>query len=66
MYVRPATPTDAERIAVVARESCEAAYERILDDPALLETARSEDYAGGVRAFLRSAPGTPGLRYDVV
>lgn len=64
--VRTATPANAGRIATVARESCEAAYEGILDDPALLETVRREDYADGVRAFLRSMPGTPGLRYHVV
>lgn len=66
VYVRTATPTDAERIALVARESCEAAYEGLLDDPAIIETVRDEDYTDGVREFLQSVSGTPGLRYDVV
>ena len=63
--VRSATPADAERIASVARESCEAAYEGLMDDPALLEKVRAEDYVEEVRSFLRSIPGTDGLRYDV-
>ena len=66
VHVRTATPADAERIAVVARESCEAAYEGLLDDPALLETVRSDRYAAGIREFIRSVPDTAGLRYDVV
>ena len=66
MRVRRATPSDADRVAVVARESCEVAYEGLLGDPALPETVRAEDYADGVRSFLRSVPETRGLRYDVV
>jgi len=65
MRVRTATPADAERIATVARDACEAAYEGLVDDPALLETVRTEDYPDGVRTFLRSVPGTDGFRYDV-
>jgi ribosomal protein S18 acetylase RimI-like enzyme len=64
--VRTATPADAERIAVVARESCEAAYEGLLDDPALLETVRSDGYTDEIREFLRAVPEAAGLRYDVV
>ena len=66
MCVRTATPTDAERIATVARGSCEAAYEGLLEDPELLETVRSDGYDAEVREFLRTVPKTAGLRYDVV
>jgi len=66
MRVRSATPADAERVAVVARESCEAAYEGLLEDPALLDTVRAEGYADGVREFIRSVADGAGLRYDVV
>jgi len=66
MRVRSATPADAGRIAVLARKSCEAAYEGLLEDPALLETVRSEGYADGVRDFIRSVGEKSGLRYDVV
>jgi ribosomal protein S18 acetylase RimI-like enzyme len=66
MHVRTATPADAERIAVVVRESCEAAYGGLLEDPALLETVRSADYAAEIREFIRSVSNTAGLRYDAV
>lgn len=66
MRVRTATPADADRVAVVARESCEAAYEGLLEDPALLETVRSDGYADEIREFLRTVSNTAGLRYDAV
>lgn len=65
MYGRTATQADAERVATVARDACEAAYEGLVDDPALLETVRADGFADDVRTFLRSVPGADGLRYDV-
>lgn len=64
MNVRPASPEDAARVAVVSRVSCEAVYEGALDDEALLEEVRDPSFPGELRTWLERLP-LPGVDYLV-
>jgi ribosomal protein S18 acetylase RimI-like enzyme len=62
--VRPASPEDAARVAVVSRVSCETVYEGALDDEALLEAVRDPSFPGELRTWLGRLP-LPGVAYLV-
>jgi ribosomal protein S18 acetylase RimI-like enzyme len=52
MNIRPADPSDSERIRQVSARSCRAAYEAILDDEALIETMEDPSMAEQIREWL--------------
>lgn len=52
MNVRPADPSDSERIRQVSARSCRAAYEDILDDETLIETMEDPSMAEQIHDWL--------------
>ncbi|MFC7227163.1 GNAT family N-acetyltransferase [Salinirubellus salinus] len=62
MNVRSARPEDAARVATVSRTSCEAVYEGMLADEALLEAVRDPAFPAELRTWLERLP-LPGVAY---
>lgn len=65
MRVRDATPADAEAISRVSTASCRAAYEGVVDDPAIVEATEGEAFTEDVREWLVAIQDDHGVVYLV-
>lgn len=63
--VRPARAADAPAIAGIARRAATEVYEGTVEDRAIIENVRSDDYVDGLREHLRTIPDRDGYCYLV-